>query len=63
MDAVMDSLLTIMANSKAIVFDMRDYPDWPGFAFTYLYKKFGKKANIYGWYYEVNKQYVGTYTP
>ncbi len=63
LDTVMDSLLTIMAHSKALVFDMRDYPDWPGFAFTYLYKKFGKKANIYGWYYEVNKQYVGTYTP
>jgi len=63
LDAVMDSLLSIMAQSKALIFDMRDYPDWPGFAFTYLYKKFGKKANIYGWYYEVNKQYVGTYTP
>lgn len=62
LDAVMDSLLTVTARGRGIIFDMRDYPDWPGFTFNYMYKKFGKKPHVYGWYYEANKQYVGTYT-
>lgn len=60
-DKSMDSLLSIAANKKGIIFDMRGYPDWGGFVHTYIVKKFGKKPNRYAEYFEINKAAIGTY--
>lgn len=60
-DRHMDSLFSLAKNKKGIIFDMRGYPDWGGFAYTFLVKEFGTTPHRYARYYEVNKQTVGTY--
>lgn len=60
-DKSMDSLLSIAANKKGIIFDMRGYPNWGGFVHTYIVKKFGRKPNRYAEYFEINKGAIGTY--
>lgn len=62
MDVVMDSILSDAAQKKAIVFDMRDYPDWGGFFFHYLYKYFSPTENYFGKYYQPNLKNLGTFT-
>lgn len=62
MDVVMDSILSEAAQKKAIVFDMRDYPDWGGFFFHYLYKYFSATENYFGKYYQPNLKNLGTFT-
>ncbi|MFP3592676.1 S41 family peptidase [Chryseobacterium sp. SIMBA_038] len=62
MDAVMDSILSNAAQKKAIVFDMRGYPDWGGFFFHYLYKYFSPTENYFGKYYQPNLKNLGTFT-
>jgi len=61
MDQKMDSLLTLAAGQKGIIFDMREYPDWGGFSYTFLLKKFGKLPHRHADYFEINKAEVGTY--
>ncbi|MCU7618608.1 S41 family peptidase [Chryseobacterium sp. PBS4-4] len=61
-DAVMDSILSNAAQKKAIVFDMRAYPDWGGFFFHYLYKYFSTVENYFGKYYQPNLKNIGTFT-
>jgi C-terminal processing protease CtpA/Prc len=61
-DAVMDSILSNVAQKKAIVFDMRSYPDWGGFFFHYLYKYFSPVENYFGKYYQPNLKNIGTFT-
>lgn len=60
-DQKMDSLLTLAASQKGIIFDMREYPDWGGFCYTYILKKFGKLPHRHADYFEINKAEVGTY--
>lgn len=60
-DKTMDSLLSIAAGKKGIIFDMRGYPDWGGFVHTFIVKKFGRLPNRYAEYYEINKAAVGTF--
>lgn len=60
-DAIMNHLFEEAASKKAIVFDMRGYPDWGGFAFTYVYRYFAPKENWFGKYYEQNLNDLGTY--
>lgn len=61
-DAVMDSILSNAAQKKAIVFDMRAYPDWGGFFFHYLYEYFSHAENYFGKYYQPNLKNIGTFT-
>ncbi|MEI5984629.1 MULTISPECIES: S41 family peptidase [Sphingobacterium] len=61
-DSTMDSLFTNAASKKAIVFDMRAYPDWGGFIYTYVYKYFGQKSNYFGKYYQQNLSNIGTFS-
>jgi len=56
----MDSLFQICENSKAIIFDMRTYPDWGGFMYL-LYNRFGKDRALFANYYRFNKQDAGTF--
>jgi len=63
MDQKMDSLLTLAASQKGIIFDMREYPDWGGFSYTFMLKKFGKLPHRHADYFEINKAEVGTYIP
>lgn len=60
-DRKIDSLLTLAGNQKGIIFDMRGYPDWGGFTYTFLLKKFGKLPHRHADYFEINKGEVGTY--
>lgn len=60
-DQTMDSLLLAASQQKAIVFDMRGYPDWGGFVYTYIYKYFADKDNYFGKYYQQNHQNIGTF--
>ncbi|SDQ71544.1 C-terminal processing protease CtpA/Prc, contains a PDZ domain [Chryseobacterium soldanellicola] len=61
-DAVMDSILSNASQKKAIVFDMRAYPDWGGFAYHYVYKYFSPKENYFGKYYKPNLKNIGTFS-
>ena len=61
-DMVMDSILDNAAQKKAIVFDMREYPDWGGFFFHYIYKYFSPAENYFGKYYQQNLKNIGTFT-
>jgi C-terminal processing protease CtpA/Prc len=61
-DAVIDSILNNAAQKKAIVFDMRDYPDWGGFFYHYIYKYFSPTENYFGKYYKPNLKNIGTFT-
>ncbi|MCI3936913.1 S41 family peptidase [Chryseobacterium aahli] len=60
-DAKMDSILGSAAKKKAIVFDMRAYPDWGGFPFHYIYKYFSPVENYFSKYYAPNLKNIGTF--
>ncbi|KMQ65478.1 hypothetical protein ACM46_06195 [Chryseobacterium angstadtii] len=62
-DAHMEQIFKEATSKKAIVFDMRGYPDWGGFVFHYVYKYFSPVENHFGLYYEPNIKNRGTYTP
>jgi C-terminal processing protease CtpA/Prc len=59
--ATMDSVFEKASAKKAIVFDMRAYPDNGGFAFTFVYNYFAPKENWYSKYYKQNFNDFGTY--
>lgn len=61
MDAVMDSILVDASKKKAIVFDMRAYPDWGGFVHHYVYKYFSPVENYFYKYYAPNLKNIGTF--
>jgi len=61
MDAVMDSILVDASKKKAIVFDMRAYPDWGGFVHHYVYKYFSTVENYFYKYYAPNLKNIGTF--
>ncbi|KNB61150.1 S41 family peptidase [Chryseobacterium sp. Hurlbut01] len=61
-DMVMDSILHNAAQKKAIVFEMREYPDWGGFFYHYIYKYFSPAENYFGKYYQQNLKNIGTFT-
>ncbi|AYM99889.1 S41 family peptidase [Chryseobacterium sp. 3008163] len=61
-DAKMDSILGNASQKKAIVFDMRAYPDWGGFPYHYIYKYFSPAENYFGKYYKPNLKNIGTFT-
>ncbi|MCD1116611.1 S41 family peptidase [Chryseobacterium turcicum] len=60
-DAKMDSILNSASQKKAIVFDMREYPDWGGFVYHYIYKYFSPAENYFGKYYKPNLKNIGTF--
>lgn len=60
-DAKMDSILKDASQKKAIVFDMRGYPDWGGFVHYYIYKYFSPKENFFHKYYAPNLKNLGTF--
>ncbi|WP_029294880.1 S41 family peptidase [Chryseobacterium hispalense] len=62
LDAKMDSILEDASHKKAIVFDMRGYPDWGGFIFHYVYKYFSPVENYFYKYYEPNLKNLGTFS-
>lgn len=61
MDTVMDSILVDASKKKAIVFDMRAYPDWGGFVNYYIYKYFSPVENYFYKYYAPNLKNIGTF--
>ncbi|WP_374462173.1 S41 family peptidase [Chryseobacterium taeanense] len=61
LDAKMDSILEDASHKKAIVFDMREYPDWGGFVFYYVYKYFSPVENYFHKYYEPDLKNLGTF--
>lgn len=63
LDDHMDRIFKEASSKKAIVFDMRGYPDWGGFVFHYIYKYFSPLENHFGKYYEPNIKNKGTYIP
>ncbi|MBT2622812.1 S41 family peptidase [Chryseobacterium sp. ISL-6] len=62
-DSHMDTIFKEASSKKAIVFDMRGYPNWGGFVFHYIYKYFSPRENYFGKYYEPNLKNMGTYIP
>ncbi|MGI9651783.1 S41 family peptidase [Chryseobacterium sp. RLHN22] len=60
-DAKMDSILKDASQKKAIVFDMRGYPDWGGFVYHYIYKYFSPKENYFAKYYQPDLKNIGTF--
>ncbi len=56
-----DSILNLAAQQKAIVFDMRGYPQWSGFMYTFLYKKFGSLDDRFAKYVKADLNNIGTY--
>lgn len=60
-DAKMDSILADASKKKAIVFDMREYPDWGGFVFHFIYKYFSPVENYFHKYYAPNLKNIGTF--
>ncbi|KFF00433.1 hypothetical protein IX39_07245 [Chryseobacterium formosense] len=60
-DDVMEKILGDAAQKKAIVFDMREYPDWGGFVFHYVYKYFSPVENYFHKYYAPNLKNIGTF--
>lgn len=63
LDDHMDKIFKEASTKKAIVFDMRGYPDWGGFVFHYIYKYFSPVENHFGKYYKPNIRNIGTYIP
>jgi len=61
MDSKMDSILTDASKKKAIVFDMREYPDWGGFVNHFVYKYFSPVENYFYKYYAPNLKNIGTF--
>ncbi|MCS3870986.1 C-terminal processing protease CtpA/Prc [Chryseobacterium ginsenosidimutans] len=60
-DTVMDSIVSNAAQKKAIVFDMRAYPDWGGFVNHFIYKYFSPTENYFYKYYAPNLKNIGTF--
>ncbi|WP_172625735.1 S41 family peptidase [Chryseobacterium panacisoli] len=63
LDDHMDAVFKEASSKRAIVFDMRGYPDWGGFVFHYVYKYFSPVENHFGKYYKPNVKNTGTYIP
>ncbi|UKB78406.1 S41 family peptidase [Chryseobacterium sp. MEBOG07] len=63
LDEHMDSIFKEASSKKAMVFDMRGYPDWGGFVFHSVYKYFSPVENRFGKYYKPNPKNIGTYIP
>ncbi len=61
LNALMDSILYAASQKKAIVFDMRGYPDWGGFVNYYIYKYFSPTENYFYKYYAPNLKNIGTF--
>jgi len=61
MDSKIDSILTDASKKKAIVFDMREYPDWGGFVNHFVYKYFSPVENYFYKYYAPNLKNIGTF--
>jgi C-terminal processing protease CtpA/Prc len=57
-----DSILNLAARQKGIIFDMRGYPGWPGFIYTYLYKKFSTRDHRFAKYFQADLKNIGTFT-
>lgn len=60
-DEAMINLLDSASSKKAIIFDMRGYPDWGGFVYTYIYNYFSPEENYFGKYYQQNLNNIGSY--
>ncbi|WP_199121546.1 S41 family peptidase [Pedobacter sp. ASV28] len=60
-DNHVDSILNLAAQQKAIIFDMRGYPQWSGFMYSYLYKKFGSIDNRFAKYVKADLNNIGTF--
>jgi C-terminal processing protease CtpA/Prc len=61
LDARMDSIIDNASQKKAIVFDMRGYPNWGGFINHYIYKYFSPVENYFYKYYAPNLKNIGTF--
>jgi len=60
-DKKMENIIIDASKKKAIVFDMRGYPDWGGFIFHYVYKYFSPSENYFYKYYAPNRKNIGTF--
>ncbi|WP_426474744.1 S41 family peptidase [Chryseobacterium balustinum] len=60
-DEKMESIILNASKKKAMVFDMRGYPDWGGFIFHYVYKYFSPSENYFYKYYAPNLKNIGTF--
>lgn len=60
-DEKMESIILDASKKKAMVFDMRGYPDWGGFIFHYVYKYFSPSENYFYKYYAPNRKNIGTF--
>jgi C-terminal processing protease CtpA/Prc len=60
-DEKMESIIVDASKKKAMVFDMRGYPDWGGFIFHYVYKYFSPSENYFYKYYAPNLKNIGTF--
>ena len=60
-DKKMENIIIDASKKKAIVFDMRGYPDWGGFIFHYVYKYFSPSENYFYKYYAPNLKNIGTF--
>ncbi|OBW42686.1 Peptidase family S41 [Chryseobacterium sp. MOF25P] len=60
-DEKMESIILDASKKKAMVFDMRGYPDWGGFIFHYVYKYFSPTENYFYKYYAPNLKNIGTF--
>ena len=61
LDSHLDSILDLAAKQKAIIFDMRGYPQWSGFIYTYLYQKFGTNDLRFAKYFKADLNNIGTF--
>jgi len=60
--ATMDSLLDVSSKAKGLIFDMRNYPYWPAFIYTYVNQKFNRFLDTsHAQYYAVNKENIGSF--
>lgn len=60
-DKKMENIILDASKKKAMVFDMRGYPDWGGFIFHYVYKYFSPTENYFYKYYAPNLKNIGTF--
>jgi len=61
LESHIDSILDLAAQQKGIIFDMRGYPQWSGFIYTYLYKKFGSLDRRFAKYIKADLNNIGTF--
>lgn len=61
LESHVDSILNLAAQQKGIIFDMRGYPQWSGFIYTYLYKKFGSLDHRFAKYIKADLNNIGTF--